>query len=176
VTAFSFWQLGHLTSNVGFWDVFWPQAWQGVGFGLIFLALSTAALATIPRPDMTAASGLYNVTRQIFGSVGIAVVATMLTSQTARYHDHIASRLTAFDPATRHWMQVVTAGMQARGCDACTAGQRALALLDGVVTRQAAVLAYNHIFQLSTVVFLVGLPLALLLRGGAPQEAPPAGE
>ena len=59
ISAASFWELSHLTSNVGYWDIFWPQLWQGVGFSLIFLALSTAALATIPRPLMTQASGLY---------------------------------------------------------------------------------------------------------------------
>src|SRR5512143_2371068 len=72
VTAFSFWDLSHLTTDVGFWNIFWPQLWQGVGFSLIFLSLSTAALATIPRHQMTQAAGLYNVVRQVMGSVGIA--------------------------------------------------------------------------------------------------------
>jgi DHA2 family multidrug resistance protein len=177
ITALSFWQLGHLTSAVGFWDIFWPQAWQGVGFGLIFLALSTAALATVPRPEMTAASGLYNVTRQVFGSVGIAVSATMLTSLTSRYHDHLVGYVTAYDPATWRSLTALTAAMQRHGCDAFTAHQRALAMLDAIVHRQAAVLAYNHVFLLSTLVFVAGLPLALLLRqGGRPLPAGPAGE
>ena len=59
VSGFAFWDLSHLTTQVGFWDILWPQVWQGVGFSLIFVALSTAALATIPRPDVTAATPLY---------------------------------------------------------------------------------------------------------------------
>ena len=66
----AFWGLSHLTLDVGFWDIFWPQLWQGVGFALIFVALTTAALATIPREEMTQAVGLYNVVRQVFGSIG----------------------------------------------------------------------------------------------------------
>ena len=70
VTGVSFWQLSHLTSQIGYWDIFWPQVMQGVGFSLIFVALSTAALSTIAKPEVTAATGLYNVSRQVFGSIG----------------------------------------------------------------------------------------------------------
>jgi DHA2 family multidrug resistance protein len=164
VSAFSFWQLSHLTSTIGFWDIFWPQVWQGVGFSLIFLALSTAALATIDRAKMTSASGLYNVVRQIFGSIGIALSATLLTSGTARNHALLAEHATAFNPATTGFLHSVTAAMMARGADAQSAAARALKLLDLRILREASVLAYNHVFVLITILFIVGLPLVLLLR------------
>jgi DHA2 family multidrug resistance protein len=174
VSAFSFFQLSHLTVDVGYWDLFWPQLWQGVGFALIFVALSTAALAAIEKPKMTAAAGLYNVVRQVFGSVGIALAATQLTSGTNTYRAHLVEKLTPGNPITRGWMQGVTAGMQAAGADAYTASRRALALLDGDVMRQAAVLAYNHVFVLVAILFSLSLPLVLLLRAakatGEPME------
>ncbi len=165
VSAYSFYALSDLTTSVGFWDLFWPQMWQGVGFGLIFVALSTAALATIEKPRMTAAAGLYNVVRQVFGSVGVALSATQLTTGISRYHDIISWHVGATDPATRSWLQMVAGGMRAAGADAFTAMQRALALLDGSVTRQAAVMAYNHVFVLITLMFVVCLPLVVFLRG-----------
>ncbi len=165
VSAYSFYALAHLTSGVGFWDLFWPQLWQGVGFGLIFVALSTAALATIERPRMTAAAGLYNVVRQVFGSVGVALSATELTSGISRYHDVMSWKLTTTDPATRSWLALVTAGMRAAGADAYTAAQRALALLDGTVSQQAAVMSFNHVFVLITGLFVISLPLVYFLRG-----------
>ncbi|MDE3128952.1 MAG: DHA2 family efflux MFS transporter permease subunit, partial [Gemmatimonadota bacterium] len=113
VSAYSFYALSHLTSEVGFWDLFWPQMWQGVGFGLIFVALSTAALATIEKPRMTSASGLYNVVRQVFGSVGVALSATQLTSGMARYHDMLSWHLGSTDVATWRWLQMVEGGMRA---------------------------------------------------------------
>src|SRR5438093_3272899 len=136
VSAFSFQELSHLTIAVGFWDVFVPQLWQGVGFSLIFVALSTAALGTIEKAKMTAAAGLYNVVRQVFGSVGIAVAATTLTTGIARYHDSLAEHVTMYDPTTRQWLATATAALRAAGSDAYTASRRALDLLNGDVTRQ----------------------------------------
>jgi DHA2 family multidrug resistance protein len=173
VSAFSFWQLSRLTIAVGFWDVFVPQVWQGVGFSLIFVALSTAALGTIEKAKMTAAAGLYNVVRQVFGSVGIAVAATTLTTGIARYHDSLAEHVTMYDPVTREWLRAVTAGLRAAGSDAYTAARRALDLLNAEVTRQAVVLSYDHVFALVMLLFAMALPLVLFLRtaGTAPDEA-----
>jgi DHA2 family multidrug resistance protein len=165
VSGYSFWALSRLTTDVGFWDLFWPQMWQGVGFGLIFVALSTAALATIEKPRMTAAAGLYNVVRQVAGSVGVAVSATQLTSGISRYHDILIQHVTATNPVTRSWLYMVEGGMRAAGADAYTANQRALALLDGTVYQQAAVIAYNHVFVLITGLFVISIPLVVFLKG-----------
>ena len=166
ICAYGFWGLADLTTAVGFWDVFWPQLWQGVGFSLIFVALSTAALATIPKPQMTQATGLYNVVRQVMGSVGIAIAATELVSSTSRYHDVLANNTGLWNPNTVQFLKSATAAMIHAGADKFTAQQRALEMLDISVTRQATVLAYNHIFMLVTALFLLGLPLVLLLRKG----------
>jgi len=165
VSAFSFWDLAHLTSDTGIWDILLPQVWQGVGFSLLFVALSTAALSTIPRSKMTAASGLYNVVRQVMGSVGIAAAATELVRSQTRYHDALATNVTIYDPATQSWLHAVTAGMVRAGADAYTALQRALNILNLNVTKQALVLAYNHVLWLVGVLFLFSVPLVLLLRG-----------
>jgi len=55
VSGTGFYFMSQLTTSAGYGDLFWPQVLQGVGFSLIFVALSTAALSTIPRPRMTAA-------------------------------------------------------------------------------------------------------------------------
>ncbi len=165
VSAYSFWALGRLTTDMGFWDIFFPQMWQGVGFSLIFVALSTAALATIPRPKMTAATGLYNVVRQVFGSVGIAVAATQLTTHTAAYRAELVTHMgTTQLLQAQHFLQMTAAAMRARGLDALAATQRALAILDLRVTRQAATLAYNHVFLLVTLLFALSVPLVFLLK------------
>jgi DHA2 family multidrug resistance protein len=57
-------------------DLIVPQLFQGMGFGMMFVALSTVVLSTVDKPKMTSAVGLYNVTRQIMGSVGIAIGAS----------------------------------------------------------------------------------------------------
>ena len=85
VTAYSFWALSSLSLETGLWDIFWPQVWQGVGFSLIFISLTTAALSNIPRPKMTAATGLYNAIRQLCGSIGIALSASELARGNVRF-------------------------------------------------------------------------------------------
>jgi len=167
IAGIGFYTMAKLTTSVGFWDLFWPQLWQGVGFSLIFVALSTAALSTIPRPRMTAATGLYNVVRQVMGSVGIAIAATTLSSSTVRYHAILAEDAGA-SVVGRQRLGALTAGMISKGADAFTAKMQALRVLDGLITRQAAVLAYDHVFLLVSALFFLGFPLVFLLRRGTP--------
>jgi len=167
IAGAAFYSMSKLTTSVGYWDLFWPQLWQGVGFSLIFVALSTAALSTIARPNMTAATGLYNVVRQVMGSVGIAIAATTLTSTTARYHA-ILSEDAGASIAGRPWLDAITKGMMAKGADAYTATAQAMRVLDGMISRQASVLAYNHVFVLVSSLFFIGFPLVFLLRRGTP--------
>ena len=164
VSAYSFWDLSHLSLQTGFWDVFMPQVWQGVGFSLLFVALSTAALATIPRPEMTAATGLYNVVRQVCGSIGIAMAATELTRGSARAFAAISSNVTPFGEATRSWLQAVTGMFTRSGAGPNEARNKALALLQRNMMGQARVIAYNHVFQLIAVLFALAFPLVFLLR------------
>jgi MFS transporter, DHA2 family, multidrug resistance protein len=164
VVCYGFFTMAKLTTDVGYWDLFWPQLWQGVGFSLIFVALSTAALSTIPKWRMTAAAGLYNVVRQVMGSVGIALAATTLSSSTARYHAVLAENAGA-SVVARETVNGIAAGL-AKTTDPYTARQEALRLVDGDIARQAAVLAYNHVFILVAALFVITLPLVALLRRG----------
>ena len=164
VSGFSFWQLSHLTLSVGFWDIFWPQLWQGVGFALVFVALTTAALATVPRHEITQAVGLHNVVRQVFGSIGIAASASLLTSSIAKNRSVLGEHVTMFDPTVQRFLGGATAGLAQRGSGTLQARTQALRLLDGSLYRQAAVLAYNHVFELITLVFLISLPLIWFLK------------
>jgi DHA2 family multidrug resistance protein len=164
VSAFSFWHLGQLAPNVGFWNIFFPQLWQGIGFSLIFVALSTAALGGVAREKLTAATGLYNVVRQVCGSIGIAAAATMVARGTVLYRSRLSEKVVPGSVQVQQWMQAATAKMATLGGGARLTEERATRMLDGYVTRQAAVLAYNHVYQLITIALLACLPLVLLLR------------
>ena len=165
-SAVSFLLLTDMTVDTGFWDLIWPQVLQGAGFSFVFVALTTAALAAIPKPKITAASGLYNVVRTVFGSIGIALAASQLSSNAAANHAVLAERAGVANPAATAWVQQATAGMMRTGVDAYTARLRALRLLDATITRQSVVLSLNHVFVLIAMLFVLALPLVLLLRGG----------
>ena len=159
--VFGFWQLAKLTTDVGYWNLAWPQIWQGVGFSFLFAALSTAALAPIPKAEITSATGLYNVVRQVMGSIGIALAATLLTHSEATYHAVLV--VDASGPIAQSWIATTMAGLQHLGASAAEAREHALALFDGLISRQATVLAYNHIFELVALMFAVVAPLLFLL-------------
>jgi len=164
ISAFSFYNFSVLSLDVGFWNIFVPQFLQGVGFGLVFVALSTAALSTIEKPQMTDASGLFNVVRQVFGSVGIALAATQLTKWETYDRAVLVEQLTGFREAATHWLGTLGAAMTHQGADQVSAQAMALKALEVMTTRQAAMLAFNHVFFLMTGLFIVSLPLALLIR------------
>ncbi len=166
-----YWQLGHMSMQTGLWSLVLPQVCTGTGFSFLFAALSTAALSEIAKSQMTAATGLYNVVRQVMGSIGIAVVATMLTHGQSRYYSVLAEDSSS--PIARQWLQSVTHAMQGMGASVYEAERRALALLGMRVSQQAAVLSYNHIFLVVAGVFVIVAPLVLLLprSGFRPETA-----
>ncbi|MCL5022600.1 MAG: DHA2 family efflux MFS transporter permease subunit [Nitrospirae bacterium] len=164
ITAFSFWQLSAISLDVGFWDIFEPQFLQGVGFGMIFVALSTAALSTIRKTKMTDAAGLYNVVRQVFGSIGISLTATQLTRGESIYGSVLSTHVNVFNQKVNNWVGVMTGVFAQKGADQVTAHSRTLQLLNSNLMRQAAMLAYNRVFLLVTFLFIAAIPLIILLK------------
>ena len=76
--AWTLYDLSQLNLNAGYWDIFWPQLWQGISLALLFVPLTTATMDSIPREEMGNATSLYNFMRNIGGSFGIALATTLL--------------------------------------------------------------------------------------------------
>ena len=131
----------------------------------MFVALSTAALSVIERPKMIAATGLYNVVRQVFGSVGVAMAAFQLTRAESIARAVLVEKVMDCRDITTNWLQVLSAAIVWQGSDPTTAGQQALKVMDGEIMRQASMLAFNHVFLLVASVFLVSIPLVFFLKG-----------
>src|SRR5438132_13445197 len=107
--------LSRLNLQAGYWDIFWPQLLQGVGMSLLFVPLTTVAMDPIPRERMGNATSLFNLMRNIGGSVGIATTATMLARQQQRTTSLLGSNVTAFSPATQSTFAQMRAGFMAAG-------------------------------------------------------------
>jgi DHA2 family multidrug resistance protein len=159
----SYW-LSRLSLAVGYWDIFNAQFLQGFGFGLIFVSLSTAALSTIEKPLMTAASGLYNVVRQVFGSIGIALSATLLSRGENMYRSMLTQHVTVSRNVTSDLTRTLTSYFYARGFDQVGADSKTLKVIEGIVMRQSTMLSFNHVFFLIAVLFLMAIPLVFLIK------------
>jgi DHA2 family multidrug resistance protein len=166
--------LSGLNLQAGYWDVFWPQLIQGVGMSLLFVPLTTVAMDPIPRERMGNATSLFNLMRNIGGSIGIATTGTMLARHQQALVSTLGTNVTPYSPATQSMFGQLRGAFIAAGADAATATDRAYAALFGMVQRQAAMVSFVGLFQLLGVMFLVLLPLVLLMRrprGGRGAEA-----
>jgi len=137
---------------------------QGVGFSCLFVPLTTVALSTIKRHQMTDATGLNSLLRQVAGSVGLAAFVTMLSRYAQVAQTSVGSHVTRLDPGVIQRLAMMRGAFTARGYDAYHAGQAALAALGGTIRIQASVLAFDKIFILAGLLFLVVLPLLVFLR------------
>jgi DHA2 family multidrug resistance protein len=156
--------LAGLNLQAGYWDVFWPQLIQGVGMSLLFVPLTTVSMDPIPRERMGNATSLFNLMRNIGGSVGIAVTGTMLARNSQTTTSTLGSHVTMYDTASQSMFAQLRAGFMAAGADTVTATNRAYAAMFGMVQRQASMVSFVGLFQLLGIMFLALLPLVLIMR------------
>jgi multidrug efflux pump subunit AcrA (membrane-fusion protein) len=158
-----------LSPDTGGDDLLLPNMVRGVGTVLMFLPLQLAALGPIPKAEVSAASGFFNLTRQLGGSIGVALLTTMLDKRTTFHRAVLAENLTAGDPRTLDRIGALTRSLVEQGQDLETARRAALALLDRTLNLQASVMSFSDTFLATGAVLLVALPLVFLLG------KPPAG-
>jgi DHA2 family multidrug resistance protein len=136
-----------------------------VAFSCLFVPLTTVSLSTIPRHKLADATGSSSLVRQIGGSVGVAIFATLLTRATVVARHGVVAHLNPGNPALLERLAAMRQMFGARGgLDTTSARSGANAMLDFLVFRQATVLAFERMFLLAGLVFLVCLPLLLFLK------------
>ncbi|MGE5163827.1 MAG: DHA2 family efflux MFS transporter permease subunit [Sphingobacteriales bacterium] len=127
---------------------------QGIGLGLLFVPISTVAFATLPNHLRTGATAITTLTRNIGSSIGISMVIANLTSKTTEMHARLTEQVTPFNDALQ--MPDVAANLNVHA-------DTGRALLDLIVTQQAAMLAYLNDFKLLMVLTLAVIPLILII-------------
>jgi DHA2 family multidrug resistance protein len=137
---------------------------QGIGFSFLFVPLTTTALSNVPRARLADATGLNSLLRQIGGSIGLAVFATLLSRYGTGARAAVAAHVTPDRPEVQARLGQMTAAFAQRGFDPVSAKQAALAALNGLVTKQAMVIAFDKVLLLTGVLFLLVLPLLLFLK------------
>jgi len=156
--------LSLLNLQAGYWDIFWPQIIQGAGLSLLFVPLTTVSMDRIPREKMGNATSLFNLMRNIGGSIGIAVTGTMIARNQQKVTATLGAHVSSLDPGTQTMFLQMRSAFMAAGADITTATQRAYAAMFGMVQRQAAMVSFVGLFQLLGIIFLVIIPLVLLMK------------
>lgn len=137
--AWANWQLGGLTQQAGMDNTFWPRTLIGFGMGLMFVPLTQLMLSTVPREELAAATGLSQLIRQLGGSLGIAIITTLLTRETAIAWSGLAGGVT-----------------HANGTPVATLVQ--------LLSQAASVTAYDYVFRICALLFIAAIPLMLFVR------------
>ncbi len=164
VAAFTLFQLSWLNLYSGYWDVFWPQFIQGLAMALLFVPLTTITMDPIPKENMGNATSIFNLMRNLGGSMGIANVTTIVARHTQMHINDLAANINAYAMGARMMMSGLENSFASRGEDATTAARSAYAATFGMVSRQAAMLSFVDAFWLLGLTFLLIIPLIYLMK------------
>ena len=162
--AASTWWMSFLTQTSGYWDIFWPRAVQGFALGFLFVPLSVVTISALRRDQIANATGIGTLLRQLGGSLGIAFLTTYLQSDMQRVHAMLADQINAGRGVVEQTLNALQAQYLAQGMSTFDAQKMALVQIAQQVQRDATVIAYEDLFRLSAIIFVVTLPCVLLLR------------
>ncbi|MCZ8179083.1 MAG: DHA2 family efflux MFS transporter permease subunit [Rhizobium sp.] len=159
-----------ITADWDFYELLVPQILRGCSLMLCMVPINNLALGTLPPDRIKNASGLFNLTRNLGGAVGLAIINTMLTQRSDDHYARLSEQLSWGNQAALDWLASVGANYDSYGLDGTAV---AVKKLSGVVTQQAWLLSFMDVFMGLTVLFAILVFMVLLLK--KPQGAAPEG-
>jgi DHA2 family multidrug resistance protein len=157
-------QLSKITADTSSTEMLLPLIVTGAAFACLFVPLTTAALSKIERHLMADAAGLNSFIRQVGGSVGLTIFATLFTNYITEARAGIATHVTMLRPEIAERFAMIKGFLVSHGVDAASAQLVAGKLIGGAVYQQATVLSFDRVFLLQGLLFLGVLPLLFLVR------------
>jgi MFS transporter, DHA2 family, multidrug resistance protein len=164
LTSYSLYMTTQFTNQASFWNLAAPRVVQGLGMSLIFIPLSVLALSDLSAEKRGNATGLFNLTRELGGSIGLAWMGMQLSNGTRINAAHLKEKVDVYSPIAQEQLQMMQ-GVGSRTVDAQKAG---LQLLDYRINLQALIKTFNHAFMLTAIGFACALVLVLLLKRADP--------
>jgi MFS transporter, DHA2 family, multidrug resistance protein len=166
LATYTLYEMSGWTPDVSAGTVALNSVGQGVGLGLVFVPLNTIAFATLPAQLRTDGAALWTLIRNLGSSVGISLMIASLTSDITTFHSQLAEFVNPFNNGF----------FMPDALGKITMAGRGLAAIEGIVTKQAAVIAYSNAFLTMTLVSLCAFPLLALIRGARRPDGPPSAE
>ena len=168
-----FW-LANINLELAMWNVVAPSVLNGIALSFIFTPLTTAATGHLQQVQMGNATGIYNLMRNLGGSLGIALVSTLLVRRAQVHQALMVSHLTPFDPAYVERLGAATQALSSQG-DPVQAQLQAQGLIYGTLQAQASLWAFVENFRLFGLLCLCCIPLILLFKKVRPKAKTPGG-
>jgi DHA2 family multidrug resistance protein len=164
--AIGTWEMTSLTRDWDFWEIFWPQVFRGIGLMLSIVPVTNTALGTLPPERMKNASGLFNLTRNLGGALGLAVINTAL-------NDRLDLHLARLHEAVNWSRGVATETLSEIASRFPGSDGQAMALkqVTGLVRQQAVVMSFADVFLMLTVLFVALAALGVMMKRPVPMGA-----
>jgi MFS transporter, DHA2 family, multidrug resistance protein len=153
------WMLYGSTLQSGTGDFWWPLIIRGIGMAILFVPLTTLAIADLRGPEIGQGTGLNNMMRQLGGSFGIAIMTTVIHIKTNVNRNILLENYNQYNPAFNERSATMTNGFIAQGASPGVAQQMANSALEGIVTRQTMLVTYNSMYLIIGVFTLICIPL-----------------
>jgi DHA2 family multidrug resistance protein len=145
------WVAADITSDWDFWELFAPQVLRGVSLMLCMVPINNLALGTMSPDRVKNASGLFNLTRNLGGAFGLALINTLLDKRMDLHLERLRESVVWGRAAADETIAALTQALAARGSDAALAATRVIAMK---VRQQAEVMALGDVFLALTVIYI----------------------
>lgn len=153
-----------VSNEVGRGDFFFPLLIRAFGISMSQLPLISQAVVGLAPGDYAAGISLNNMIRQLGGAFGIAVSNNYIATQYAFHRTHLTAAMPDGSPLLQERLQQIGQGLAQRTGDVVLATQKAQAIVQATVDRQAYFLSYLDTFRLVGVFFLCVIPFVVFLR------------
>lgn len=163
IIIWSYYDLMQLNVHAGFRNLVPPLLIMGVGMPFMFVPLSTVSLCSVNKSDVTDASSIYTLARRIGGNIGYAVVATLLDRGVQIHRTHLSEHINMFSQSTEAYRTALTNALRQLGINAIDASKLTIAMLDKMLMKQTAMLAYNDISFIFGCLFFTLVPFIFIL-------------
>ena len=149
----------------------WANVVRALGQPFTIVPITGLAIATLARKDAGDGSALFNMFRNLGGSVGIAILSTVVTRREQFHDERIGESVTAFSLAAQGRLQSIQASFEARGFDANTAMNQAYGVVKRTMRREANIMAFNDAFLIVGISLLVGAVIVWFCKKPSPGAA-----
>ncbi|MFL6816504.1 MAG: DHA2 family efflux MFS transporter permease subunit [Bradyrhizobium sp.] len=170
IFALGSYQMTWITREYDFYELLVPQILRGIGMMLAMVPTNTIALGTLPPDRVKNASGLFNLTRNLGGAVGLAVINQVLNERTDLHIARLHERVTWGNASATETLNMLTQRLQGMG----DAALMAMKQLSQIVHRQAVVMGYGDAFFMLTLFYFGLSVLVLLLKKPVSASTEPA--
>jgi DHA2 family multidrug resistance protein len=158
------WLTSHINLQVDYWTITSYRMIVGVGIACLFVPISTVAFSRLPPEKSNAASALFNLSRNLGASFGIALVTTLVVRQSQVHTNQLVSHAAAGSTPYNQWIGGLTQRLIQGGSSAYEAGRQATAIVARTIAQQAGALAYLDAFRFVSIACFAMLPLAWMIK------------